>query len=692
MIGVFWALPAHGVDMTWSGIRDGRLYLLPKQVDSVQLDWKPAWQADANREKIHLVDGAGRLTDLLDIPPDQISGKHAFALKPSSTDYRLGIPGYSFRAYHITHDDAIAAQFEPAKVHFSMQAPQNLKLYFRVKAGAKAVLNGKYHDGGVSMLQATRLSDARLMSLSLQSYTQYSSFNQLPLPVSQQDEIWRLKLVGSGKAAFWLDGASNLFAQKPEHLHSVTYSPGTVELTLRDSELGLTPRLGGALPYTSPHSEREKLAIKKLGKFLGFQAAGFYSFVDVLSRKPKHETDFRSLYQNMGINFDLTLLSKTERNPILMRPPDTDPQTQDSADRAAQKPLGIALDADPQTRDGVNAWLADRIRLKSSDGLHYLALADEPNLNYPNYDDFMKYFIPTVQYVYAKSDARAAGVRIVAFSSSRFSGAPFLGDGSSSEDAKEQRGSEITKKLLESNYAKYIDAIAWHEWMVRDLFSTRRYREEVQAAANLVGLDANRRPRKALLIDQTNISSGNAVSPYQQKTHFAALWWASVAINASSDGLLDMLNWSPVIDNEGHTKGMVRSDWLPVVDSKENLESMTPKQGEVPVLKPVAFAQNFMSRHWLPRVLGLGNSAFEVDALFMHDGHQRYSLLGVNKSARTQRVTLTNAKVSCSAPGAKLEFLGPDSNTRAAKITCKNGKPYFTLPGETLFALRWEGA
>jgi hypothetical protein len=624
---------SHGVDMEWEGVRDGSLYLLPKHADSARLSWKAAWLADANREQIHLTDGAGRLLERLDIRPEQTRGEHVFALAPGKADYRLGIPGYSFRAYRVAHDDATAAQFEPAKVHFSIEAPRNAELYFRVAAGAKAVLNGKHH-GGVSALRATRLSDASVLRLDLREHAQYSSFDRLPLPVSRQDETWRLNLEGSGKAAFWLDGADNLFAQKPEHLHPLTRLPGAVKLALRAEDLGPTPRLGAGLPYAAwPESGFAALDA------LGLQAAGFYSFVDVLSRQPEREIGFRRQYsQRFGIGLDLTLLAKTGRQPVLA--------------------------ADQQTLTSVDAWLADSIRLNSG-GLHYLAFADEPNLNYPDYDSFEKYFSVIARLVRANPAARAAGVRVAAPASSRFGGGPFH------EDAGRRRGATWTERLLQ-RHGDDIDAIVWHEWMLRDLFSTRRYRDDVQAAARLAGLDAQGRPRKALLINQTNVSSGSSVSPYQQDTHFAALWWASVAINASGDGLLDMLNWFLIADDAGHPKGMLR------------------EQGAGFALRPVALAQQFMRQRWLRQVQKLENSAFEVDALAMRDG-KRHSLLGVNKSARAQQVSLTGAAALC-RPGAKLELFGPDDRVRVARLSCENDQVRFDLPGETLFALTWGDA
>ncbi|MNQ83665.1 hypothetical protein D3C85_987580 [compost metagenome] len=192
----------------------------------------------------------------------------------------------------------------------------------------------------------------------------------------------------------------------------------------------------------------------------------------------------------------------------------------------------------------------------------------------------------------------------------------------------------------------------------------------MRRAADVVGRKDNGRPSKALLLDQTNISSGGTVSPYEQETHYASLWWASVAINCSQDGLLDMLNWFQAADDPHHRKGMIS---LPGPDRYE--------------LKPVGLAQQFIQAHWLDQVQRLDNSAFEVDALAMSRQQQR-SVLGVNKGIRLQQISLQGAGNACPA----LTLFGADSQSRAATTECLDGRVSFEVPGETLFALTWRAS
>mgnify|MGYP002040710674 CR=1 FL=1 len=119
------------------------------------------------------------------------------------------------------------------------------------------------------------------------------------------------------------------------------------------------------------------------------------------------------------------------------------------------------LAADSQSFAGLDAWLADSVRL-GNQGLHYLAFADEPNLNYPSYAVFASYFGRMLEHVKANPEARAAGVRIAMPVSSRLLDGPFrIGAG-------QRRGIDWARQLLVAHGAD-IDAMAWHEWMVRDL-------------------------------------------------------------------------------------------------------------------------------------------------------------------------------------------------------------------------------
>ncbi|WGO91650.1 hypothetical protein QCD61_18220 [Pseudomonas viciae] len=616
--------------MAWTGIRDGSLYLQTDRPDSLTVRWVPAWQADANTEHLYLLNGQGHLVGERLIKADQERGEQQWPLLPGAASYRLEIPGYSFRRYAIEHDARTRALFSPAKVHFSAEAHDGDELYFKVQPGEQAVLAGKFH-GGVRGLQARRVGDNKELTLALKPYRAYWQFDQVALPVANVEQIWRLHLQGNGKVAFWLDGTANLFAQTPAQLQPLRQDPGQVRLTLVNNVLGPTPKLGISLPYVVPPPSSYAVI-----EALKPQAATYYSLVDITAGKPDYEDRFRRLYQDrFGITRDITLLAGSQRQ----------------AD----------LRADRISMSGLQAWLQST-RAMGGKGLHYLSFADEPNLNYADFASYQQLFESMADQVRANPANARAGVRIAIPASSRFTNGPLA------ENAADKRGIDWAQRLL-AKFGDQVDALAWHEWMIRDLLATRVYRNSVRRAADLVGLDNNGRPRKALLLDQTNMSSGSSLSPYDQETHYAALWWTSVVINASADGLLDMLNWFQSADEPEYPKGMVR------VLENQRFE-----------LKPVGLAQQFIQQHWLDQVLRLDNDAFEVDVLAMASDARR-TLLGVNKSTRPQQVSLDGA--FCPQVNAELVYFGPDNRSQSAAFNCEAGQIRFLLPGETLFALSW---
>ncbi|UVM52571.1 hypothetical protein LOY38_11295 [Pseudomonas sp. B21-015] len=626
-------LSAQAAPMRWADIRDGSLYLQADRPDTLTIRWVPAWQADANEEHLYLLDGNGNLKGDRLIAASETQGRQSWPLAPGAASYRLEIPGYSFRRYTVEHDERTVALFAPAKVHFSAETRGGDELYFKVAPGEHAVLAGKFH-GGVGALLAQRVGDNKQVTLALKPYRAYWQFDQLELPVTQDEQVWRLRLQGSGKVAFWLDGTANLFAQNPQQLKPLREDDGQTRLTLHKETLGPTPNLGIYLPYVLP-PQSSFAALDALKP----QAGSYYSFVDVTAQNPHHEDAFRQLYQNrFGITQDITLLAGSQRQ----------------AD----------LRADPQSNAGLDAWLA-ATRALGGKGVHYIAFADEPNLNYPSYANYQAIFNSMARQVRSDPANARAGIRIAMPASSRFVNGPFA------DDAADKRGIDWARRLLAESGGQ-IDALAWHEWMVRDLLATRVYRDSVRRAAELVGLDAQGRPRKALLLDQTNLSSGSSLSPYDQETHFASLWWASVVINSAQDGLLDMLNWFQAADEPNYPKGMVR------VLGGDRFE-----------LKPVGLAQQFIQQHWLKNVMRLDNDAFEVDVLAMATERQR-SLLGVNKGTRAQRVDLAGA--TCPLTKGALVYFGADSRSREGTFNCQNGRVSFDLPGQTLFALSWSAS
>lgn len=441
---------AQAESMQWSSIRDGSLYLRAAQPDRLKIGWSPAWQSDANREQLYLLQPDGQLFKQLEIRADQAYGEQDIELPAATGDYRLQIPGYSFRGFTVSHRGSTAAQFEPTKVHFSAEVHSGAELFFRVAAGEQAILAGKYY-GGVSVLQASRLSDGAKVRLELKEHPAYGQFDQVALPPVEQDEVWRLALGGSGKAAFWLDGTANLFAQEVQQLHPLDQPRGKAHLQLN-------PRYWG---HAAP-GHRPALC-------------------------PAAAVHLRSVAGDWRPRGQLLQLRRCDQAGARAGNRLSPAVPRALRDRPRHHPAGryraprCARGGRPELRRPRRLAGRQRAPGRQRPALPGLRRRAQPQL--PGLQQLRPVLRADAGPAKANPEARAAGVRIAMPASSRLLDGPFR------VGAGQHRGIDWARKLLE-RHGQDIDALAWHEWMVRDLLATRRYRDSVRAAAELVGLDA----------------------------------------------------------------------------------------------------------------------------------------------------------------------------------------------------------
>ncbi len=620
---------AHSIQ--WQSIRDGSFKVLPQTDDILNIEWSPAWLNEANAEEIYLINNNGELVEKIKIPKDSDTGKRSINIHKAFSPYKLVIPGYSFRNYKVIHSAQTISLFEPNKLHASVDIPNQAVTFFKSAKNSKTYFSGKYYSGANKII-LERLSDKFTTSLDLISHEKYEEYNSKLLPVSNTDEIWKVSFNRSGKVAFWLDGSENLFSLSADNLNAVLEPEAYTEILLTDEIVGLSPDIGVALPYFFPPSYSHSIIDS-----LNLKSASFYSFVDVIYKEPNRESEFRKLYlDKFDIKNSITLLAGSQRKAV--------------------------LEADTEALNGLTKWTEDSLLL-GNNANHYIAFADEPNLNFNSYEEFSNYFELMLAHLKSRPKIFQSGIKVAVPASSRFIDGPFR------TSSHTRLGIDWAQRLLDQ-HSEDIQAIAWHEWMNRNLYATRRYQDSIQAAAELVGLDKNGRPKKALLIDQTNISSGNSTSPYEQDTHFAALWWASVIINSSQNGLLEMLNWFHLADEPDHMKGLIA----------------VSNDGQIS-LKPVAKAHIFLTENWLKHVKKLENSSFEVDVLHTQEQDDQ-QLIGVNKSTRNHQMTI---KLNAACPSSlHIKILDTSSNVHTAASSCVDNTLHFMLPEQSIFRAEWK--
>ncbi|MDX1695270.1 MAG: hypothetical protein R3208_16005, partial [Ketobacteraceae bacterium] len=577
---------------TWPDIRDGVVHIRvpapPKNAAPVlKLSWQDAWISEAQTDHVYLLKPDGSLQTKLTLTEANTPGTASLPLNQTG-DYQLHVAGASFRTISVSAPENIAMVFEPVKVHKSISLPAGGKLYFQAEAGEEPRFSGKYH-GGVSAFALTPAHSPKKSArrLRLKDHEHHWQFDSLAVAPADQPTVWELSWEDDGKVSFWLDGTSNLFAMKREDLFTPDLENGQTLIRVSDEIAGPVPAIGAALPFTLPPRSSYPLIEK-----WQISAANHYTFSDALTDKPGMDLDFLQLYQNrFNITHNNLILAQTGRKPL--------------------------IEDVEETRDFLIRYLRER----HAQGLlenTYLAFADEPNLNYPGFAQFENQFARLAAAIKQHPDKLVNQTLIAAPQSSRFLNGP------TRRGSEDRKGIHWAEELVR-RHGQWIDAISWHEWMVRDLIDTGRYREAVLAADGLVNRHQSVfRQEPQLIIGQTNISSGKSLSPYEQETDFAALWWTSVVIQSSQPGKLDQLIWFKAADDPKYKKG------LAIVSHKGFQE------------KPVSKAMEFINRNLGHLVLASENPHPEIDLLAMLSEDREYLVfLGVNKSRRRHTLTLT---------------------------------------------------
>ena len=84
LLGLGLSLDAYAASMRWGDIRDGSLYLQTDRPDTVIVSWVPAWQAEANEERIYLLDAQGKLQGERLIKASETRGSQSWTLRPGA--------------------------------------------------------------------------------------------------------------------------------------------------------------------------------------------------------------------------------------------------------------------------------------------------------------------------------------------------------------------------------------------------------------------------------------------------------------------------------------------------------------------------------------------------------------------------------------------------------------------------------
>ncbi len=619
---------------TWPDVRDGVIYIKHQSmhVDStneIAISWSDAWISESQEDHVYLQGPDGSLVDRLDLNEENTPGKRFFKTVENG-DYRLEVTGANYRNVTISIQDDISTVFEPVKIHKSISLPKSGRIYFSVPKGKSFRFSGKRY-GAISTFYVKSVASQKRYKLALNKKTYYWQYDHVVVPAEDKDDVYEVTWNGNGKVSFWLDDIPNLFALKKKHLFVPVLNVGSANIDISDEIVGDMPEIGAALPYVYPPKE----AWSAINSWQ-LQSANYYFFADDLKTSPKRDMPFLDLYENtFDIRTSNSILANTGRDTV--------------------------LNPTNSLKSRLSHYLKDRHSLSLLSN-NFVALADEPNLNYSNYDHFDKYFSSLASFIKNHPDPMVSNTKLAVPQSSRFLNGP------TRKDADKRIGIHWAEKLV-SNYGQWIDAISWHEWLVRDLIDTKRYADAVTRASELVEkYSETLNDSTALIIGQTNISSGLSLSPYEQETFFAALWWTSVVIQSSLPGKLDQIMWFKAADDPVYKKGLIQ----------------ITKNGYIH--KPVSEAMAFINSHIHPFVMNLTNKHPDVDVLVTLSADKKMAfILGVNKSKRDIHVDLNLPVV-----GEIVEMAGLNKGgiVEVDVSSTSNKVLSGVIPKETIFSIK----
>lgn len=619
---------------TWPNLRDGVLHIRQSNAapTSFLVKWDDAWISESQEDHAFLIDPQGALLQKIELTAPNTPGKLIFELGAQG-DYQFEVTGASFRNISVGTQAPTPMVFEPVKIHKSISLPRSGHVYFNAPANTPLSFNAKYHEG-VTDFSIKAVNAETAFDLKLLPHTFHWQFDRLEIPISTEPTTYEVSWSGRGEVSFWLDGVANLFSLRPEDWFQPEQQAGTAQVEVINAIAGPSPSIGATLPL-----DDSPALIWPIIEKWQLSAANYYLSAASLNQKQNLDLEFIASYEKQfNIKPSNTILTI---------------ETSETATLTS-----------PELHSLVTNFVARRHKqglLKTS----YFAFADEPNLSFPDYDSFEHYFAAMATAIKQHPDPEVSQTLIAAPQSSRFLQGP------TRTQADRRKGIDWADKLL-AKHGQSIDAISWHEWLVRDLIDTPRYRTAVEQAAALVDRHAvTNGNRQKLIIGQTNISNGASLSPYEQDTFFAALWWASVVIQSSLPGRLDQLIWFKATDDALNKKGLITGG-----DSRYDE-------------KPVSAAMQFINNSMRPQVMKLENNNPELDLLMtLSSDRKKASVLGVNKSKRAYKLNLHLPFRTRNIAATTLTPLG--MNALATAVTDTQNMLTSNIAGETIFSIQMD--
>jgi hypothetical protein len=597
-----------------TGLRDCVVSMRANSCITFKIAWENVYASDSNADHIYFQSPDGKLLEHIVLDKGDPGGSRVLRFSEGNGDYRLEIPGYFHRKVSVDLPDDMPVVIEPAKSYFSMHVKKG-NLFFNVPTGVTSfTLCGKYYEGPRKIYLYDPGNILKGV-LNLKDHSEALGFDALEIKSPEKGE-WQIEFKETGKVSFWVDGIPDLFAQNPGDLfipklkNGVAYFTGT----------GVTGKMGliGGYSVSSSGNARVLDHIH----YMGLKSVNYY--VDHEWREP-----FNPEFPDGGDNNDPSVIDpvgfkwEDKRIDFFRNQLGAEVSVLFSSNKSW---LGIPLSPQRQKEfaEFVLAYIAHHNAESAT--IRWISPWDEPNLKLFTYDEYASLLKEVATRIKAPENPfTVRNANILAISSSGFDGI---------NSGKDRIGMEWARRLY-SDYDNLVDGIAFDLWDHFDLIESKRFRDAVLQAEEIItdnDTDGNR--AEQIVINQTSMSSGKGSSAYSVNTHFGALWLTGAICNAFSSGRLNAFHYFTTVDDKIHMKGLIYSDTMPLP-----LPYQPEKQPYD--IKPMGHAVAMINRTVLNKVVELKSDSLEVDSLLtVSDDGLKAGLVVVNKFPRVNRLKI----------------------------------------------------
>lgn len=585
----------------YENLRDGKIHIRGGSNEIITILYQEVWQASTHKDDVYFQSPTGELLEITELGFSDLNGVITYSLDAGQGDYIITFPSYTYRTFTVSIPNNIKSVYEPPKFYMNCHVRNNFDdFYFYVPSNTTSfkILGRKDINSNADTLKLYDPNNNFINSFDLPEHSYsgaYAPYNYYQVNIPDSG-FWKISIEhGSSdeKVAFWLDDIPNYFCIDTSHWFIPISDTGYSNI-YASNIFGHSAIIGGELGGNPVQEIMDNV------EFMGLESNNYY--INHSLREPINDNsnpytfnwtafdwsdDYRiGVYTSSPYNFEMINIFAPAG--------------------WLGSPVSTLTDMD-ELAEFYEAYLIHH-NVENFIGMKYFTAIDEPNLQ-NNYT--MSGYGELVSILGQRKNnsiyPEVSNTKLLVPSSSNFTDACTTGE----------FGVEWAEYIYQ-NYDENIDGINFHIWNKRDLLSTHLYSDEILAAHNIIASnDTDNDTLETIIIEQTNMNSGDGSSPYYVNTFYASLWWTGVVCNSLNTGYVNSINWFNTVDDSHHKKGLM-------YDESNNYQ-----------LKPVGYATKFLIENKLDSVIHATSSHPEIDILVtIDDSKTKCFIIASNKGKR----------------------------------------------------------